>query len=211
MTCADCDNRACRYGGCQGRKSVERPKYDPKLAEMVEQLTPEDYDFAVRTLGHDGRLAPRLWHPDLVLAPDGTPYLYRWYLVGGNTTEGAKIEVSPAYVMFHIQVQSDPERPLHDHPWDNQSVIISGSYEEVIQSQPPYGVVERVLRKKGDVITRAASEAHRLILPEGVPYAMTIFTAGPKVRDWGFWYGDEWHHNKQHVAFRDGVSVHVNR
>lgn len=186
--------------------------YDPKLCEMIEQLTQEDYAFAVKTLGHNDHCAPRLWAPDLTLAPNGEPYLYRWYLVGPpiEHPDGSKT-YAPVCVMFHIQVQSDPERPLHDHPWDNQSVIVSGGYEEVLQSQPPYGAVERVLRVKGDVITRAAGEAHRLILPEGVPYAMTIFTAGPKLRDWGFWYGDNWHHNKQHVAFRDGMSVHVNR
>jgi len=187
-------------------------KYDTKLAEMVEQLTPEDYAFAVRTLGADKHMRPRLWHPDLTLAPDGAPYLYRWYLVGGNTTEGHKIEIAPANVMLHIQVQSDPERPFHDHPWENTSVIVSGGYEERLQSLPPYGEVEIFHRRAGDVVHRAATEAHRLVLPEGVPYAMTIFSTGPKVRDWGFWYGDDWHHNKRHVDARDGgVSVHVNR
>ncbi len=44
-----------------------------------------------------------------------------------------------------------------------------------------------------------------------VAYTMTIFSTGPKVREWGFWYGDEWHHNQRHVADRDGVSVHINR
>lgn len=184
--------------------------HDPVLKRLVDELlTPEDYRFAVRTLSTLGKIGDaRLYFPDLTLAPDGSPYLYRWYLVGGSSTLGAH---APACVMLHIQVQSDPERPFHDHPWDNQSVIVSGGYEEHIQSQPPHGTTEVVMRHKGDVVTRAATEAHRLILPEGVPYTMTVFSTGPKVRDWGFWYGDVWHHNKQHVAFRDGVSVHVNR
>lgn len=190
--------------------------HDPVLNATVEVMTDEDYAFACHCLGSSpfkhGSAVPRLWAPDLVLAPDGKPYLYRWYLVGGNTTEGATIVThAPAHVMLHVQVQSDPERPFHDHPWDNQSVIVSGRYIERIQSDPPFGAVEEVERKKGDVIVRAAREAHRLILPEGVPYTMTIFSTGPKVRDWGFWYGDTWHHNRQHVAFRNGVSVHVNR
>lgn len=186
--------------------------HDPVLSNLIEELSPEDYDFAVRTLGDDTSiLCPRLWHPDLTLAPDGKPYLYRWYLVGGNTTEGHKIEIAPANVMLHIQVQSDPERPFHDHPWDNTSVIVSGAYEERLQSLPPYGATEIIMRRKGDVIWRYATEAHRLILPVGVPYVMTIFSTGPKVRDWGFWYGDRWSHNKKHVEARDGLSVHVNR
>lgn len=149
-----------------------------------------------------------IWEPHMILAPDGFPYLYRWYLVGGSSTRG---EVSPgACVMFHIQVASDPERPLHDHPWDNQSVILAGSYLEVIQSIPPYGEVEWLKRDTGEVVVRAASEAHRLILPDGVPYTMTIFSTGPKVREWGFWFGDDWHHQARHIAERPGgLSVHI--
>jgi hypothetical protein len=63
-----------------------------------------------------------LRYPDLVIAPDGKPYLYRWHVFPQNAAAG---------VYFHIQVQSDPERPLHDHPWDNTSVILSGGYDEL--------------------------------------------------------------------------------
>lgn len=194
------------------------------LETMIAGLAPEDYALACDILSpHYAELEMRyrepggIWHPDLVIAPDGKPYLYRWYLMpcgGYYDREGRKRPI-PEYrnsVMLHIQVQSDPERPLHDHPWDNQSVILAGGYEEIIQSQPPYGTIAVEQRKVGDVITRAGTEAHRLVLPPGVPYAMTVFSTGPKVRDWGFWYGTEWHHNKRHVEMReDGVSVHVNR
>lgn len=142
--------------------------------------------------------------PGLVIAPDGEPYLYRWYLLGGRD--------APATVMFHLQVQSDPERPLHDHPWDTQSVILVGGYDELIQSFPStdkYGYTHTRFVRKGHVIHRRATEAHRLVLPLEIPYTMTLFTTGPKVREWGFWYPDGWHHNAQHVAMRDGKSVHI--
>lgn len=117
--------------------------------------------------------------PDLTISgEDGRPYLHRWYVIPRN---------KEANVYFHVQVASDPERPLHDHPWDSQSVILSGGYLEVIQRAPPFGLVTREQRHKGQVITRGAEEAHRLILPDGVPYTMTLFTTGPVVRDWGFW------------------------
>ncbi len=121
--------------------------------------------------------------PDLVIAPDGDPYLYRWHIVKSD-------DYGCAY--FHIQVASDPERPLHDHPWDNCSLILSGGYSEVIQQTPPLGVVTTYTRVKGDLIYRKATEAHRLILPRYVPYTMTLFTAGPKKRTWGFWIGTKW-------------------
>lgn len=178
------------------------------LGYMIEGLTEADYTTACKILGDDPLRAPRIWNPDIVIAPDGNPYLYRWYLVGGSSTLGQDIG---ATVMFHIQVASDPERPLHDHPWDNQSVILAGTYLELLQSDPPYGKVAQELRKPGEVITRAAAEAHRLILPKGIPYAMTLFSTGPKVRTWGFWYGDQWRSYKEHVHTENGVSIHVNR
>jgi hypothetical protein len=176
------------------------------LAHMVEQLTEEDYSCAVKLLGADEHMRPRLWYPDLVLAPDGAPYIYRWYLVGSPSDTQP-----PASVMLHIQVASDPKRPLHDHPWSNMSVIVSGGYEELLQANPPRGEIERRLRQPGDIIFRGAHEAHRLLLPPSVPYAMTIFSTGPKVRDWGFWYDYEWRHHDRCIATRDGVSIHVDQ
>jgi hypothetical protein len=124
----------------------------------------------------------RLCEPDLVIAPDGAPYLYRWHVIPRN---------SEANVYFHIQVSDDPERPLHDHPWDNTSVILSGGYDEILQRRPPYDRVETVRRSEGQVIHRAAEEAHRLLLRSVDGYTMTQFTTGPKRRDWGFWCLDK--------------------
>lgn len=127
--------------------------------------------------------------PDLVIAPDGKPYIYRWHTVphGANKDKGN--------LYFHVQVASDPERPLHDHPWDNTSVILSGGYDEIWNPQPwlydgeeqiEHHAMTRLLRQR-TVLHRKASEAHRLILPKDFPYTMTLFTVGPGERDWGFW------------------------
>jgi hypothetical protein len=129
--------------------------------------------------------------PDLIIAPaGGDPYLFRWELIR-NT------KVSNVYL--HIQVSSDPERPLHDHPWDNFSVILSGGYDELwdphpSSKDPEYDMSWPHDRKfrKGDTIFRRAVEAHRLILPAEISYTMTLFSTGPKIRDWGFWYPDGW-------------------
>lgn len=142
--------------------------------------------------------------PDLDIEPDGTPYLYRWYLiprreVGGN-------------VYLHLQVASDPERPLHDHPWDNQSVILSGGYIERQVKAMPGGKIEEPRRHVGQTIQRKAEEAHRLILPADVPYTLTIFTTGPVRRDWGFWFNDYrgypvWASHEECIVEAEGRSV----
>lgn len=168
-------------------------------------LTMEDEWLARSILGQsDAHAHPKLREPDLVIAPEGEtkPYLYRWHL-----TERRK----EGNVYFHIQVASDPFRPLHDHPWDNFSVILSGGYDELWNQFPfsnPEGFSTRKFRK-GDTIYRKADEAHRLLLPPDIPYTMTLFTTGPKVREWGFWYPDGWRPYTEVTRQIGNKSVHI--
>src|SRR5258708_33284228 len=106
-----------------------------------------------------------LYDPDLTIAPDGNPYLYRWHVTPPK---------GPANVYFHVQVADDPERPLHDHPWDNMTVMLAGGYMEVISlsaGKPSPETTYTMNRQKGDVIHRRASWPHRLFLPNGEKYA----------------------------------------
>jgi len=136
--------------------------------------------------------------PDLTIAPDGKPYLYRWYVVPHSHDYN---------VYLHVQVASDPERPLHDHPWKNQSVILSGGYIECMGSVFGRGrTYQTIPRKKGDVIQRNAEDTHRLILPPNIPYTMSLFSTGPVKRDWGFWTPDGWRSHKEITTLIAGVS-----
>lgn len=159
-------------------------------------LLPEDYKVYQNFIGEDRA-------PDLVIAPNGFPYLYRWHMVprGG-----------PANIYFHVQVADDPERPLHNHPWDNMSVILAGGYKETLslsEGEPSLGSTNVFIRQKGDVIYRRAKQAHRLQLLTGEAYAMTLFTAGPKINDWGFWYPEGFRPYQEVTVLKDGMSVHV--
>jgi hypothetical protein len=156
-------------------------------------LSAEDREIAKRYL-HELR------EPDLVIAPDGNPYLYRWHLQSGDKGPG---------MYFHVQVASDPERPLHTHPWDNMSVILAGAYLEELQHAPPSSIKLTLPRLKGDVIFRLATEAHRLVLPGGVPYTMTQFAFGPKINHWGFWYSDGFRRWETVTSLQGNVCVHV--
>lgn len=139
-------------------------------------VSPADLEIA-RRYGATERKA------DLIIAPDGNPYLYRWWI----------IRSLDACVYFHVQVADDPERPLHDHPWANMSVILAGGYDETFQTRPADGspIRHRALRT-GDVAFRTEHEAHRLELPSGYAYTMTQFTTGKEVKRWGFWYPEGW-------------------
>jgi hypothetical protein len=163
----------------------------------LDVLTADDYKIAVRILK-----GPR--KADLVIAPDGKPYLYRWHLF--HLDEGLGFGQ-----YLHIQVASDPERPLHDHPWDNSSVILAGGYVETLDFNLDGSDPLVFTRKVGDMVHRVATVAHRLELPDGVPYTMTLFTMGPKIREWGFWYPDGWVHNKEVVRTVGDISTHMER
>lgn len=147
------------------------------------ELTPMQLAIAVSILGvPKGNLEyPR--QPDLTIAPNGKPYLYRWHIV----------RTPRACVYFHIQVADDPERPLHTHPWDNQSVILLGGYKEILHpyaGQPDPTRTHMHIRETGETITRRADWSHRLLLPRSGSKTMTLFSTGPKEKTWGFWYPD---------------------
>jgi hypothetical protein len=137
--------------------------------------------------------------PDLIIADeDGKPYLYRWWIIPRN-------EYTNVYA--HIQVDNDPARPLHDHPWDNTSVILFGGYREIFTLSPwlPHQPQE-VIRAPGDVVHRKATTAHRLLLRPTVPYSASIFTTGPKAKEWGFWHKREFHPHGDWNKLKDGTS-----
>lgn len=142
--------------------------------------------------------------PDLDIQPLGVPYLYRWWVT-------PREEFGNVYL--HVQVASDPmDRPLHDHPWDNQSVILSGGYVEKYVEKMPWGALRERRMYEGQTCHRKAEEAHRLILPDCFAYTMTLFTTGPVRRQWGFWCADHrgyptWVSRDDCIIDQDGKST----
>ena len=164
---------------------------------QFDRLTPHDRALAENIL--DGLRAP-----NLLIAPNDKPYLYRWHIV--RNTECS--------VYFHIQVASDGGRDLHDHPWDNTSVILAGGYDEtlsLIEGKPDEKTTAVFPRKPGDVIHRLARQAHRLDLPRMTPYTMTLFSTGPRINHWGFWAPDGFVPYEQITEIVNGVSRHVDK
>lgn len=89
----------------------------------------------------------------------------------------------PAYAVLHRFTAPDHGDP-HDHPFDADSLIISGGYlEEVYELD---GTMTVHHRKPGDRVHNAAGKIHRIIeLPEGD--CLTLFTPGPHVQKSGFY------------------------
>ncbi|QHS09154.1 hypothetical protein [Sinimarinibacterium sp. NLF-5-8] len=141
------------------------------------------------------KLAQRLIHqaakrpPDFVVKSQSGDYLRRWWLLPRNRLFN---------VYLHQIVGDDDDRALHDHPWLNISLILSGGYTEVLptrQSQPPRADFEpggtcRVSRKPGDLVFRLGRTRHRLEIDRGE--AWTLFITGFNYRRWGFWCAKGW-------------------
>lgn len=107
--------------------------------------------------------------PDFIIGEQENPYLLRWWIVPRNEHQN---------VYLHWILRDDDDRALHDHPWANTSYLIAGRYREIT----PEG---SFIREPGSLITRQATDLHRLELIDGEA-AVSLFFTGPKVRDWGF-------------------------
>ncbi len=162
------------------------------MRDFPDNMATADYLKLIDTLGG--------WRPpDLTISPSGSPYLARWHVIPRN---------ADANVYLHVQVSDDPRDELHDHPWSNVSVILAGGYIELLSQTPSLsnGTNPTVyVRNPGDTIFREAHWAHRLIMR--APYTMTLFSTGPKVREWGYWFPDGWHHNERHNVTVNGVAT----
>lgn len=117
-------------------------------------------------------------NPDFIIGSMWNPYLLRWFVIPRNTVFN---------IYLHCIIRNDDDRALHDHPWWNLSIILKGSYREIM----PNG--QRVLRR-GSIRLRRPIAAHRLEVVDGPVW--TLFITGPRVREWGFYCPQGWKHWK---------------
>lgn len=120
-----------------------------------------------------GRLRCRI-----ILSNEGDPYLERYHLFrlpGGGG------------VYLHRFLASDPDRGLHDHPWDRAfGVLLTGGYRELRLA--PQGDGERVTERllgPGTINNIRGGDFHRIVLPDERE-AWTLFGHTRKYKDWGF-------------------------
>lgn len=128
--------------------------------------------------------------PDFIIGEPAAPYLRRWWVVPRNES---------ANVYLHEILRSDDDRALHDHPWPNTSMLISGRYVE----HTPEG---SWLRGPGWIGSRDATALHRLEILPG-ERAVSLFMTGPKVREWGFACPKGWVHWRDFTGGENGELV----
>jgi len=108
---------------------------------------------------------------------------------------------------LHEILRSDNDRHLHDHPFDYTTLILEGGYfeETPVDPRDPAGLRQTEWHAPGSVITRRATDAHRLVIPEGKT-CTTLFMTGPRWREWGFHTEDGWVHWRPYL----GIPAHLN-
>jgi len=112
----------------------------------------------------------------IIDGPDGQPYLERYYLFG----------VGGWHCYVHRFVGSDPDRGLHDHPWNRAfSLILSGGYRELrfVDADMQRQATRRY--RAGGVNRLRGDDFHRVLLDSG-KQAWTLFCHGPRIKGWGF-------------------------
>lgn len=131
--------------------------------------------------------------PDFVIGDQADPYLRRWWVIRRNRFFN---------IYLHQFLKSDEDRALHNHPWVNCSILLTGSYLE----HTPTGVyLRRSWRPWAPwrLPMRWPSSAHRVELIASRP-VWTLFLTGPVVREWGFLCPQGFVHWKQFVEQREG-------
>lgn len=157
----------------------------------------------------------RLFTKRVITNFQGQPYLIRYTLISTRFFR----------LFLHKILRSDDDRDLHDHPWNFWTFILRGRYrEEVPADSPPmfneHGkmIVKSKVHGPGSLIRHKAADCHRLDLQlmfkfptergslapvqtEYIP-VWTLFLAGPRVRDWGFYTPDGWVQWEEYVNER---------
>lgn len=117
--------------------------------------------------------------PHQVLAhPDQGVYLERW----------KSLQEDGSGYYAHLMHRSDADDELHDHPFDNTTILLEGAWVEHL----PGGATRSA--SPGDCIIRQAHEEHRIEIIDGP--TKSLFWRGPKIREWGFHTTEGWVHNQ---------------
>lgn len=136
--------------------------------------------------------------PDFIVGGADHPYMRRWWVIPRNRRFN---------IYLHNFLRSDDDRALHDHPWWNVSILLTGSYVE--HRQDGSVRVRKAWRPWAPwrLTIRSAEAAHRIELVEGANPVWTLFITGPVVREWGFHCPKGWRHWRIFVSERDAGAV----
>lgn len=139
---------------------------------------------------------------------------WRWYDITSQEAQGSgdsRIQMgAPVYlrrlyllrtpwfsIMLHRIKLPDPDRHLHDHPWNFLAIVLRGFYIE--QRNDPDSWIPTYNRRSWFNFCRA-SGAHKIVRVS--PTCTTLVITGRKQRSWGFHTDQGWMHWKEYIYGR---------
>lgn len=105
------------------------------------------------------------------------PYLLRYEFVSKLLT-----------LKYHVFLSGDEDRALHDHPWSWYCTIplsLKGYIEEVTSTDKKNRRFMHVVGFR--LNTRRGSHRHAVLMDQNLDVMRTLFIAGPRTRNWGFY------------------------
>lgn len=140
-----------------------------------------------------------------IIGPPACPIMHRWTLFVWEHRERANRGFK---LLLHHFLPNADDRDTHDHPRSFVTIVLRGSYEDLVPCRPPSDggcggtgtwecpfcdgdgleVGERM--RSGMIRFRSATHTHRTrVGPEG---CWTLVIMGPLRRPWGFWRLGRW-------------------
>jgi hypothetical protein len=89
----------------------------------------------------------------------------------------------PIRIFLHRIYKPDPDRDLHDHPWDFTTIPIKGGYQQLVRL--PGSVEYTTTMWRWRVAHNKAEFTHRIVSVE--PNTWTLLFVRRARRMWGFW------------------------
>lgn len=122
--------------------------------------------------------------------PDGGLYLRRYFITP---------RWFPLRVFVHQIFTPDPDRSMHDHPWDFVTFPLSGYHE--IRLHDVHGRFNAYIWP-WQCHTRPAEYVHSIYQLDKSP-TWTIMVTNKARREWGFWVDDKWVHWREYLGLPD--------
>lgn len=104
---------------------------------------------------------------------DGKLYLRRYFLTPRRW---------PLRLFLHRIYLPDPDRDLHDHPWDFRTIVLKGGYQEMVRKDGVEYTTTWWRWRRG---FRPAEHTHRIL--SVLPNTWTLLLVRRARRTWGFW------------------------
>lgn len=140
--------------------------------------------------------------PCRLIQRDGQPYLERYYVM--SSTGATDSEEGEQIIYLHRFVGSGEDQALHDHPWQCESLLLHGWYDEriLIDNQ----TVQQHTRTPGTLRKINPYQPHQIVNPR--PETWTLFLTHERERSWHFYIPAPDSHSYVMIGYRDYLNSH---